>query len=372
ISLRRLLLSPTMTTKKNPLPPSLVANLQNVLAGSKVGGEDKGDPTTAVPPPTGESKPVVLVTNGEGIGAPGLAALVDALVRDGRFDVHVCAPESDKSLSGHSMTTGETVVASSTEINGAAAFEISGTPADCVSLALSGALFSWERPTLLLFRSSCRGKRGSNVGGTFIISLFKLKDESHDSNFKAAVDLCLPLIFTAIRDIEKGVFPKGCLLNIGIPTSPSTVKGFKVTQQSLWRTNPCWQAVSRNRHPSMSKHQGLGIQLAQLGRDASAAGAARRLNTQGKTLEIESVAAAGKSDTQQGIVKKYFRLEFLEKQHDDSDEDLDFKALEGGFVAVTPIYLASHVEPEASVSLSEWLSSALQAYSVGWGASPHL
>ncbi|KAJ6427378.1 hypothetical protein OIU84_022886 [Salix udensis] len=80
----------------------------------------------------------------------------------------------------------------------------------------------------------------------------------------------------------------------------------------MWRSSPSWLAVSANRHPSavhfMSNQQSLGLQLAQLSRDASAAGAARRLTTQRKNvLEIESVGAAGKSDSNR--VKKYFRME---------------------------------------------------------------
>lgn len=50
-------------------------------------------------------------------------------------------------------------------------------------------------------------------------------------------------------------------------------QGFKLTRQSLWKYAPSWQGVSANRQPGqfMSMHQSLGIQLAQLGRDASAA-----------------------------------------------------------------------------------------------------
>lgn len=125
-------------------------------------------------------------------------------------------------------------------------------------------------------------------------------------------------------------------------------QGFKLTKQSMWRSTPNWLAVSANRYPAghfMSNQQSLGLQLAQLGRDASAAvsrshcellkkkkrlmeglycpfpvfiflvgvfqGAARRLNTQKKHVEIESVGVAGKSDSNR--VKKYFRLEVWKK-----------------------------------------------------------
>lgn len=47
---------------------------------------------------------------------------------------------------------------------------------------------------------------------------------SCESNLKDAVIVCLPLIHAAIRDIEKGTFPKSFLLNIEIPSCPLTNK----------------------------------------------------------------------------------------------------------------------------------------------------
>eukprot|EP00262_Sarcandra_glabra_P012208 TRINITY_DN3100_c0_g1_i1.p1 TRINITY_DN3100_c0_g1~~TRINITY_DN3100_c0_g1_i1.p1 ORF type:complete len:387 (+),score=48.25 TRINITY_DN3100_c0_g1_i1:278-1438(+) len=380
----------TTSIKNNFLPPSLVSNLQEVLISRKSGEEQRSESDEPKESSSAQgidaseansskdaSKPVVLVTNGDGINAPGLKSLVDALIREGHCNVHVCVPETDKSVSGHSVTLHETLVVSSAEINGATAFEVSGTPADCVSLALSGALFSWSKPALVISGinkgSSCghhifysgavAGAREALICGvpSLSISLNWKKDESRESDFKNAVDVCLPLIHAAIRDIEKEIFPKNCSLNIDIPTCPSTNKGFKITRHSLYRSVPSWQAVAANRHPSagnfMSKQQSLGIQLAQLGRDASAAGAARRLNAQRKSVEIESVAAAGKPDAQ-ATAKKYFRLEFVEKEQKDTDEDLDFRALENGFIAVTPQCLPSHIKSEAHTSALDWLAAA--------------
>ncbi|KAL9350829.1 hypothetical protein Peur_058084 [Populus x canadensis] len=386
----------TSVKNNNMLPPGLVSNLQQVLLSRKGGGggEEKGsdlsnddndqstEPSTSACVENTEeednnnSKPVVLVTNGDGIDSPGLLFLVEALVREGLCNVHVCAPQSDKSVSSHSVTLQETIAATSAEINGAVAYEISGTPVDCVSLALSGALFSWSKPLLVISGIN----RGSNCGyhmfysgvvagarealicgvPSLSISLNWKKDESQDSDFKDAVAVCLPVINAAIRDIEKGVFPQSCSLNIEIPTSPSTNKGFKLTRRSMWRSSPSWQAVSANRHPSaghfMSNQQSLGLQLAQLSRDASAAGAARRLTTQRKNMvEIESVGAARKSDSNR--VKKYFRMEFLDKEQEDTDEDLDFRALENGFVAITPLSLS--IEEDAHLAASDWISSTL-------------
>ncbi|CAL9009789.1 unnamed protein product [Prunus brigantina] len=375
------------SVKPNLLPPGLVSNLQDVLS-KRAGGEGDKTAESTDPPSTSEaadtvedpndsSKPIVLVTNGDGIESPGLTYLVEALVHQGLYNVHVCAPQSDKSLSGHSVTLRETVSVSSAEIKGATAYEVSGTPVDCVSLALSGALFSWSKPLLVISGinqgSSCghhmlysgvvAGAREALISGipSLSISLNWRKDESQENDFKDAVAVCLPLINAAIRDIEKGIFPKSCFLDIEIPSSPLSNKGFKLTKQSMWRSTPSWQAISASRYPAghfMNSQQSLGIQLAQLGRDASAAGAARRVTTQKKNVEIESTGAAGKSDFER--VKKYFRLEFVDKEKEDMDEDLDFRALESGFVSVTPLSLSPHLESETQTAASNWISSALE------------
>ncbi|XP_022715166.1 uncharacterized protein LOC111274648 [Durio zibethinus] len=384
----------TSSLKNNKLPPGLVNNLQEVLLSRKGGtnndeqekddsvGGDSTQPSTSTcnenaADDNDNSKPVVLVTNGEGIDSLGLVYLVQALVRLGLYNVHVCAPQSDKSVSGHSMTVRETITVTPAEIDGATAYEVSGTPLDCVSLALSGALFSWSKPLLVISGinrgASCglhmfysgvvAGAREALICGvpSLSISLNWKNEESQESDFQDAVAACLPLINAAIRDIEKGVFPKSCFLSIEIPTSPSANKGFKLTKQSMWRSAPSWLAVSANRHPSaahfMSNQQSLGLQLAQLSRDASAAGAARRGTTQKKNVEIESVGAA-KSDTNK--VKKYFRMEFVDKEQEDTDEDLDFRALDNGFIAVTPLSLSPQIESGIQTAASDWISGALE------------
>lgn len=388
----------TSAVKNNFLPPGLVSNLQEVLLNRKGSAQnDKDqqskpkddDPSTQ--PSSSDSvsgdaaddaestKPVVLVTNADGIESPGLTCLVDALVRQGLCNVNVCAPQSDKSVAGHSFTLKETVAVTPTEVHGATAYEVSGTPVDCVSLALSGALFSWSKPVLVISGinrgSSCghqmfysgvvAGAREAlfNSVPSISISLDWRNDESQESDFKDAVGVCLPLINAAIRDIEKGAFPKDCLLHIGVPKSPFTNKGFKLTKQSLWNSKLCWQAKSSTRNLAagrfLSNQQSLGMQLAQLGRDASAAGAARKLATQRKNIEVvESVGIAGKSDPDRKV--KYFRLELLDKKQEEEDEDLDFRALENGFVSVTPISLVMHVETDVNAAASQWISSALE------------
>ncbi|KAF7843515.1 5'-nucleotidase surE [Senna tora] len=372
------------------MPPALVSNLQQVLLSRK--GGDQGDQSedsaeaaepsssTSAPDSTeliDSSKPIVLVTNSDGVESPGLTYLVEALVHEGLYNVHVCVPQSDKSASGHSVTLRETVEANSAEMKGAIAFEISGTPVDCVSLALSGALFSWSKPMLVISGinqgSSCghhmfysgvvAGAREALLCGvpSLSISLNWKKDESQETDFKDAVAVCLPIINAAIRDIEKETFPKSCFLNIEIPTSPLNNKGFKLTKQSMWRSTPNWQAVSSSRQPPSrfaANQQGLGLQLAQLGRDASAAGAARRLTTQKQNLEvIESVGASGKSKPSR--VKKYFRLEVIRREEKQKSLIKKFASILSESFAVTPISLSPHTDTDIQMAASDWISAVL-------------
>ncbi|CAI9766134.1 unnamed protein product [Fraxinus pennsylvanica] len=391
----------TSAVKNNFLPPGLVSNLQQVLLSRNPAGGGDGDELPKIntrkddsSKPTSfsnggdaysetncddGSKPIVLLTNSDGIESPGLSYLVDALVKLGLYNVHVCAPRSDKTTSGHAVTLKETVEVVSAEINGATAYEVSGTPVDCVSLVLSGALFSWSKPLLVISGinrgSSCgrnmfysgvvAGAREALINGlpSISISLNWKSDRSQESDFKDAVTVCLPLINAAIRDIEKGVFPKNCSLNVEVPTSPLANKGFKVAKPSLWRSTHSWQAISATRSQAASRFMGnqqnIGLQFAQLSRDASAAGAARRLTTQRKNIEIvESVGVAGKVDSKRTV--KYFRLEMLNKEQEVQDEDLDFQVLENGFVAVTPLSHSMQAESEINMAVSDWIPSALQ------------
>ncbi|KAL3825856.1 hypothetical protein ACJIZ3_021885 [Penstemon smallii] len=241
--------------------------------------------------------------------------------------------------------------------------QLSGTPVDCVSLALFGALFLWSKHLLVIsginkgsscghhmfYSSVVAGAREALVNGvpSISISLNWKTDGSQENDFKDAVTVCLPIINVAIRDIEKEVYPKGLSLNIDIPTSPLTNKGLKVTRQSLWRSTLAWQAISTTRSQTASRftggQPGFGMQFAQLSRDASAAGAARCLTTQKKYIEVvESVDAAGRSDFKRTV--KYFRVEMLDREHQEDDDDLDFRAVENGFCPHMHVLLScSHI-----------------------------
>ena len=79
----------------------------------------------------------ILISNDDGVFAPGIAALVKAFAGCGH-EVFVCAPDSQRSAASHSLTIGRKLTAKEITMEGAAkAYAISGTPADCVKLGLT-------------------------------------------------------------------------------------------------------------------------------------------------------------------------------------------------------------------------------------------
>ncbi len=76
----------------------------------------------------------ILLTNDDGIFAPGLAAIYDHLVKLGR--VTVVAPDSSRSGASHSVTFSRPLICHKVDINGRfTGYSIQGSPADCVKLA---------------------------------------------------------------------------------------------------------------------------------------------------------------------------------------------------------------------------------------------
>jgi len=79
----------------------------------------------------------VLISNDDGVFAPGIAALVKAFAAAGH-EVFVCAPDSQRSAASHSLSIGWAMAVKETALDGAAkAWAIGGTPADCVKLGLT-------------------------------------------------------------------------------------------------------------------------------------------------------------------------------------------------------------------------------------------
>lgn len=201
-------------------------------------------------------KPLILVTNDDGITAPGLRALVRYMAAIG--DVVVVAPDSPQSGMGHAITLDNTLYSKKMKIdpeNGAKAeYNCSGTPADCVKLGLQVLLD--RKPDLCVSGINHGSNSSINViySGTMSAAIeagiegipaigFSLCDYSWEANFKPCEAAIKKIVEGAI---ENGI-PKGVVLNVNIPKlEKEQLKGIKICRQARanWkekfdkRTNP--------------------------------------------------------------------------------------------------------------------------------------
>ncbi|MEN2282571.1 5'/3'-nucleotidase SurE [Algoriphagus sp. SE2] len=186
------------------------------------------------------SKPLILVSNDDGITSKGIRILVSAMKKLG--EVVVVAPDSPQSGMGHAITIGETLRLSEEDIfEDVQAFKSSGTPADCVKLAKHHVLKD-RTPDLVVSGIN----HGSNTSisvlysGTMSAAIegaleglpsigFSLCDYSSNADF-AHVEEWVEKI--AKQVLEKGI-SKGVALNVNFPPKRNeSIKGIKICRQA--------------------------------------------------------------------------------------------------------------------------------------------
>lgn len=199
-------------------------------------------------------KPLILVTNDDGITAPGIRTLIEVMKTVG--DVVVVAPDSPQSAMGHAITVNSTLFVEKVKVDKGSQLEYScsGTPADCVKLAVDQIL---ERKPDLCVSGINHGSNSSiNViySGTMSAAIeagiegipaigFSLLDYSWNANFEATKSY----VRTITENVLKEGLPKNVVLNVNFPNLPKhELKGIKVCRQARanWqeefdkRTNP--------------------------------------------------------------------------------------------------------------------------------------
>jgi len=187
-------------------------------------------------------KPLILVTNDDGITAPGLRALVRYMKEIG--EVVVVAPDSPQSGMGHAITIDNTLyskkVTLDLEDEKTAEYSCSGTPADCVKLALREILD--RKPDLCVSGINHGSNSSINViySGTMSAAIeagiegipaigFSLCDYQWDANFGPAKEGIQNIVRQAL---ENGI-PNGVVLNVNIPKlEKKHIKGIKICRQA--------------------------------------------------------------------------------------------------------------------------------------------
>jgi 5'-nucleotidase len=185
-------------------------------------------------------RPVILVTNDDGITAPGIRSLVNAVKDLG--DVVVVAPDKPQSGMGHAITIGVPLRLDKVKdfFDGAEAWQTNGTPVDCVKLAVDKILH--RKPDICLSGINHGANHSINViySGTMSAAMeasiesipsigFSLLDYSIEADFTAAEFYVHKIVDSVMKqDLEKHF-----LLNVNIPVGPLEVmKGIKVCRQA--------------------------------------------------------------------------------------------------------------------------------------------
>jgi len=190
-------------------------------------------------------RPLILVTNDDGINAPGIRALIEVAKEIG--DILVVAPDKPQSGMGHAITINSTLRINPTNVTEAdhKEFSCSGTPVDCIKLAI-GRLLD-RKPDICISGINHGSNSSINViySGTMSAAVegciegipsvgFSLCDYALEANFEASKIIAKKIILNLL---EKGL-PNGVCLNVNIPKLPfDAIQGIKVCRQA----NAIWE-----------------------------------------------------------------------------------------------------------------------------------
>ena len=183
-------------------------------------------------------KPLILVTNDDGITAPGLRTLIHIMNEIG--EVVVVAPDSPQSGMGHAITISDTLYCKKEKIDDGPQqeYSISGTPADCVKFAVREILN--KKPDLCVSGINHGANSSINViySGTMSAAVeaglegiksigFSLLDYSWDADFSACKDYIRKISLNLLKEKKENL-----ILNVNFPSNTKKFKGIKVCRQA--------------------------------------------------------------------------------------------------------------------------------------------
>ncbi|WP_194850923.1 5'/3'-nucleotidase SurE [Nonlabens antarcticus] len=201
-----------------------------------------------------KKRPLILVTNDDGITAKGIRTLIDIASKIG--EVVVVAPDKPQSAMGHAITINDTLYVKEFTMHDYdhKEYTTSGTPVDCVKMAsheildkkpdlcISGINHGSNSAINVIYSGTMSAAMEAGIEGIPAIG-FSLCDYDADADF----DPARPYIETIIKQVLKNGMAKGVLLNVNIPKATAKqLKGIKICRQAnaYWvedfdkRTNP--------------------------------------------------------------------------------------------------------------------------------------
>ncbi len=184
-------------------------------------------------------KPVILITNDDGVTAPGILNLVEAVKDLGK--IVVVAPDKPQSGMGHAITIGQPLrLHKVSMMEGVESWACTGTPVDCVKLAVDKILH--RKPDFCLSGINHGANHSINViySGTMSAAVeaaiesipsagFSLLDYSIDADFAGARKYARMVVEKMMRT----KLDKHTVLNVNIPAlPPDDIQGLKICRQA--------------------------------------------------------------------------------------------------------------------------------------------
>ena len=189
------------------------------------------------------NRPLILITNDDGISAPGIRALIAVMAEIG--EIIVVAPDSPQSAMGHAITTNSTLYVNkiSKDTDTIMEYSCSGTPVDCVKIAVNEILR--RKPDLCVSGVNHGSNSSINViySGTMSAAVeagiegipaigFSLLDYDWNANFEPAKTFIKKI---AIEVLNNGL-PEGVILNVNFPKiQENEILGIRICRQAKAR-----------------------------------------------------------------------------------------------------------------------------------------
>lgn len=184
----------------------------------------------------------ILLSNDDGIYAAGLRTLAERLSRDGKHEIYVVAPDRERSATGHCLTLHKPLRVQPEEMPGKVkeAWSTTGTPSDCVKIAVSELLK--EKPDLVISGIN----NGPNLGSEILYS--GTVAAAMEAAFLGLPSIAVSLFWGETRRFEvaaefianmldavpKFEMRKRSLLNINVPSLPmEEIAGVSVTEAGV-------------------------------------------------------------------------------------------------------------------------------------------
>lgn len=218
----------------------------------------------------------ILLTNDDGIHAEGLWTMQRVLSR--QHEVSVVAPDKERSAIAHSITLVHPLRVNEVETNGGWGYAVSGTPADCVKLAILEILDT--RPELVISGINPGPNVGINLNYSGTVSAAKeaalmgIPAVAVSQDLSPGQEYGLAAYFVGIlitKVMEKGL-PSGTFLNVNIPACASEeIAGVRITRQGI---SPLKETFHKRLDPRNQAYYWQGVETQVFDQEPDTDGAA--------------------------------------------------------------------------------------------------